>query len=783
MATKKIKIGLSNADKATMQAAVVALIKASLITPYSTSATYAVGDFVYYSGDGKIYKCTTAISTAEAWTSGHWTEATLNDVISAVNAAVASVDNKVDPDDIYPNLRVGFASFGDNLTPYSDESGAFQDNPMISQGTGTDNNSAIVTTGNYAQLREKQGNTLAVNQLVAIPSSSITTTKNGVTFTDNRDGTYTVNGTATGGDAVLSVAILLLNGGKRYFLTGNKQTNSNYLLVFISAGSIYATDNGGNAIYTPSSDAYMGVSIVVKENSTASNLKFEPKVVELKQMFNGNIPQDLLDHPDHFSWYYNGSLAYNAGSLENANGVKLVCTKRQLWDEQWELGGISSSTGANSTDNTVIRSKNYTRIIPNKPIHIAAPQYCYFRFYDADKNYIGYLDATGLKNKAKNDYFIAPSNAFYFKFVAENITSYANNITISLYYTPEEGGEGYDQHYPYEEPTVVDTGSEELLAFDTKDPDGTWHHNTGLKTFDGTENWTKAPTANVYYLTLNSTSFPYKWSTSVRAICAKYVYYGTVSSGYSTVLSNMEFLLYASTQSGLLTREIAFRNDSITSLEDWKTYLSNNNLSVIFETEPTTEQGTRFPENVEIDDYGMMYWLKANGELVGIPQGAKFFYPVNYKGFLDDLYNRTEGDAGNVVTQSELSASETARDATDAQLKAALGGTLRQLLAVSQSIDFADTDYVDLGNLNWNFDSSNSLFYISKPNYIADGSLAITSLSSLYKTILETAGANQPDMTIQIRSTIMYIRNTSYNDATAFKAAMKGVLLAYKKAE
>ena len=43
---------------------------ASMAPVYSTSATYAVGDYVVY--NGQLYRCTTAIETAEAWTSEHW---------------------------------------------------------------------------------------------------------------------------------------------------------------------------------------------------------------------------------------------------------------------------------------------------------------------------------------------------------------------------------------------------------------------------------------------------------------------------------------------------------------------------------------------------------------------------------------------------------------------------------------------------------------------------------------------------------------------------------------
>ena len=41
---------------------------------YSTSSTYALGDLVTY--NNTLYRCSTAITTAEAWTSGHWTAVT-----------------------------------------------------------------------------------------------------------------------------------------------------------------------------------------------------------------------------------------------------------------------------------------------------------------------------------------------------------------------------------------------------------------------------------------------------------------------------------------------------------------------------------------------------------------------------------------------------------------------------------------------------------------------------------------------------------------------------------
>lgn len=55
---------------------------------YSATKTYAVGDYVFY--NGVLYRCTTAITAAEAWTSGHWASAQLAvDVFGANNAISA----------------------------------------------------------------------------------------------------------------------------------------------------------------------------------------------------------------------------------------------------------------------------------------------------------------------------------------------------------------------------------------------------------------------------------------------------------------------------------------------------------------------------------------------------------------------------------------------------------------------------------------------------------------------------------------------------------------------
>lgn len=54
---------------------------------YDPAGTYAVG--AYCTHEGKLYRCTTAITAAEAWTAAHWTETTVAGEFAALYAALA----------------------------------------------------------------------------------------------------------------------------------------------------------------------------------------------------------------------------------------------------------------------------------------------------------------------------------------------------------------------------------------------------------------------------------------------------------------------------------------------------------------------------------------------------------------------------------------------------------------------------------------------------------------------------------------------------------------------
>lgn len=74
-----------------------AKLASSFVTPgtaaaYSSSATYAVGDYCFH--NGSLYRCTTAITTAETWTAAHWTVAVLGDDVNAITS-IESISEQV----------------------------------------------------------------------------------------------------------------------------------------------------------------------------------------------------------------------------------------------------------------------------------------------------------------------------------------------------------------------------------------------------------------------------------------------------------------------------------------------------------------------------------------------------------------------------------------------------------------------------------------------------------------------------------------------------------------
>ena len=110
--------------------------------PYDATSTYDVGAYVTH--ENNLYKCNTAITTAEEWNAEHWT---LVDVISAIPTKTSELDNDS-----------GFASIDDNST---------DNNKAWSSSKITDEIINILPTGTAS------GSVASFNTSLALPLVSL----------------------------------------------------------------------------------------------------------------------------------------------------------------------------------------------------------------------------------------------------------------------------------------------------------------------------------------------------------------------------------------------------------------------------------------------------------------------------------------------------------------------------------------------------------------------------------------------------------------------------------
>lgn len=113
--------------------------------------------------------------------------------------------------------------------------------------------------------------------LIQYPYTETTKTQKGITFTDNGDGTITVNGTSTG-IVTFTLGSVSLDNTKSYFLYG-KNTSSN-LPLRIQIGQAWRVDEG-NGLAIPQVSSNTGtITLGVLKGSTFDNVIIYPQLEE-----------------------------------------------------------------------------------------------------------------------------------------------------------------------------------------------------------------------------------------------------------------------------------------------------------------------------------------------------------------------------------------------------------------------------------------------------------------------------------------------------------------------
>jgi hypothetical protein len=202
---------------------------------------------------------------------------------------------------------------------------------------------------------------MGAKNLIPYPFYETTKTNNGITFTDNGDGTITANGTATG-TAQFGLAsrinsnYYLPNGV--YTVTGCPNTSGCQIRVgrtVNNADSQYGQDTGSGLTFTRTDATNaMGIALQIASGTTVSNLTFKPML---------RLASDTDETYQPYA-KTNRQLTEAIGDLSQT-GLTGDSVAEQLGDASGQIGSLKTPTliwegSATVVDNIYNMTGNYT---------------------------------------------------------------------------------------------------------------------------------------------------------------------------------------------------------------------------------------------------------------------------------------------------------------------------------------------------------------------------------------------------------------------------------------
>lgn len=291
-------------------------------------------------------------------------------------------------------------------------------------------------------------NTIDYNPSVVTLDTSVTTEKkyNYISTATSSRFIYGSAGTDVPAGHKVLIQLVFKNGisGGAYFRVRNGVDGyENINLTGVSQGvwgKVSAILNNGYKFGNQSGFIASGDSVTGDYFSIPNNGGLS--IFDLTLMFGeGNEPAT----PEEFEALYPRLFYdYNPGILVSNAATAIETVGWNIWDEEWERGNISSTTGQNGTSTTLIRSKNSIKMIPGvAQYYLKAPTPVYFRWYDSNGNYI-HFDTNYDDIPRRNEVFAPRTGAAYLRFVMTE-TAYGNNISISVSNSERNGT--YEPHW------------------------------------------------------------------------------------------------------------------------------------------------------------------------------------------------------------------------------------------------------------------------------------------------------------------------------------------------
>ena len=576
------------------------------------------------------------------------------------------------------------------------------------------------------------GGTVAWNQIMPnIP----TETQSGVTITNNGDGSYTLNGTATATQAFPTVRNFKAKTGHKYLFKGISGTGLGCSVSSSSVTGSNVTPSGTQtsdtifACVNSGDDTVNNVIVFIRvyEGATYDNLTITPQLFDLTQMFGSTIADYIYSLEQSqagagVAWFKklfpNDYYEYNAGELLSVEGLQSHDTVGfNQWDEEWEVGGLTWATGQPAELTDRWRSKNFCKCLPDTNYYVNRAISIFF--YDAEQNFISY-NGSPIRDRI----ITTPINCHYFKVTDSSSTTYNHDTCINLS-DPSRNGEyePYEKHsYPLDSSLTLrgipklDASNNLYYDGDEYTSDGKVKRKYGVVDL-GSLSWYFAEAHNCFY-TYGVREYT---KQSPNGVCSKYPYVG----GYYDLVDKSCGYIY---DNAICVRDESFNKDTTT----FKAAMSG--VMLVYElATPTTETATPYTNPQIVSKYGTLEYVTNSI----VPVGHKTTYLTRdiFGGYVDLI-------SGKLVV---------------------------------------DKKYVLGDTLDWAYVSSGAYFYATT----SDKEKGYNNITcNIYATAQQAGVANLQNNQIVggMNDTAVYVKDNRYTNATTFKQAMSGTGILYELA-
>lgn len=223
----------------------------------------------------------------------------------------------------------------------------------------------------------------------------------------------------------------------------------------------------------------------------------------------------------------------NVRPISGWDEVETVVSGVNVWDEEWEVGGLTWAGGVPISSNDRIRSKNFCKCLPNTAYY-GNTNIAVF-FYDINKDFINYVGAYAST-------FTTPSNAYYFKILKQGTTTYNNDVSINYPSTDHEYHAYQGHTYTTDLPQTVYGGTLDVVS--------------GVLTVDramvdlGTLSWVYDSANAFFFAKLGATQTGYNYnglcsnyakSTTVTPVDKSWQNNSYVGSGFNLIIKDTDY--------------------------------------------------------------------------------------------------------------------------------------------------------------------------------------------------------------------------------------------------